>query len=65
MPVSIDGALTAKRSPTESAKRLALLKASAIAVHFPECLVIGADTLVVVDGTVLGKPHDRHEALKC
>lgn len=64
MPVSIEEHLLPKEAPTESAKWLALLKASAIAVRFPECLVIGADTLVVVDGTVLGKPYDRHEALQ-
>lgn len=28
-----------------------------------KCPVLGADTLVVLDGSVLGKPHDREEAV--
>jgi septum formation protein len=43
---------------------LAVEKARAVAAGYgPETLVIGADTLVVIDGYVLGKPRDEAEAL--
>lgn len=40
----------------EVTQRLALLKASTVAQHFDEAIIIGADTLVSLDGELLGKP---------
>ena len=40
----------------------ARLKAAAVATHHPEAVVIGADTLVFLDGEPLGKPKDMGEA---
>lgn len=40
----------------------ARLKAAAVAVHHPEAVVIGADTLVFLAGEPLGKPRDMVEA---
>ena len=40
----------------------AKLKALAIAVDHPDAVVIGADTLVYIDQTPLGKPRSEHEA---
>lgn len=40
----------------------ATLKAEAIASTRPEAVVIGADTLVFIDGEPLGKPADHDEA---
>lgn len=37
-------------------------KATDIAVQFPQSIVLGADTLVWLDGTALGKPSDIGEA---
>ncbi len=42
---------------------LAKIKARDIANDHPESLVIGADTIVVIDNTVLGKPSNREEAI--
>ena len=42
----------------------AAAKALAIAQEFPEEVVIGADTLVFIDGTPLGKPADEAEAVQ-
>lgn len=39
-------------------------KARAVARRHPEEMVIGADTMVVLDGTVFGKPRDRNEAVQ-
>lgn len=52
--------------PHESADRYVLRlaegKARAVAARFPELAVLGADTTVVVDGHILGKPVDAGEA---
>lgn len=42
----------------------AAAKALAVAQEFPEEVVIGADTLVFIDGTPLGKPADEAEAVQ-
>jgi septum formation protein len=43
-------------------KRLARTKAETIAEKFPDRLVIGADTVVVIDGEILGQPRDDDDA---
>lgn len=43
---------------------LAALKADAVAALYPERTVIGADTVVVSDGRVLGKPADADDAYR-
>jgi septum formation protein len=49
-------------SPKKFAERLAREKAHAIFARHPRNPVLGADTIVVVRGQVLGKPRDRHDA---
>lgn len=46
----------------EYAIRLAREKAQAVSKHYPQSYVLGADTIVVVDGEVLGKPKDHADA---
>lgn len=48
-------------TPKEKACFWALLKAQAVAGQF-DGVIIGADTIVVLDGEVLGKPGDEQEA---
>ncbi len=43
--------------------RNAAAKAEAVAAEFPQDTVIGADTLVFIDGEPLGKPVDEAEAV--
>lgn len=54
------------RWPREDAvgyvKRLATTKAETIAKKFPESLVLGADTIVVIDQEILGQPRDDDDA---
>lgn len=54
--------------PNESAKacaeRLAHEKALAVASQRPHDCVLGADTVVVVDGQLLGKPSDAADAAR-
>jgi nucleoside triphosphate pyrophosphatase len=50
--------------PLEYAFRLAREKAQAVAQHYPQQYVLGADTIVVLDGEVLGKPADTADAAR-
>ncbi len=49
-------------SPRRIVLANAKLKAESIARQFPNSCVLGADTLVVLDGKIFGKPKDMHEA---
>ena len=49
-------------NPCEYAERLALAKAKNVAEKYPDCLVIGADTVVDFNGEIIGKPADAKEA---
>jgi septum formation protein len=61
-PVIVDERQRAGESPIMYADRVARLKAAAGAVRHPHRLVVGADTIVVLDNEVLGKPTDAVEA---
>jgi septum formation protein len=49
-------------SPHRYVRRLALEKARQIAERHPRSWVVAADTAVVVDGSILGKPRDDRDA---
>ncbi len=49
-------------SPEETVMRLAYEKALDISKDNKDALVIGADTIVVINDTILGKPKDEQEA---
>jgi len=53
-----------EKNPENLAERLAFSKAEAVAKLIGCGVVIGADTIVSVDGCILGKPQDRNEAAK-
>ena len=48
--------------PVVVVEKLALMKAGDIALHYNEGIVIGADTIVVLDNHILGKPDNEEEA---
>ncbi len=50
--------------PTEHVVYSSLMKARDVAEKHPESLVIAADTVVVVDRTILGKPSDAEDAVR-
>lgn len=50
-------------SPCEQAAQLALRKARAVAAGVDAGWVLGADTIVVLDGEILGKPADPDDAV--
>jgi septum formation protein len=51
-------------SPESYVRRLAEAKAKDISQRYPASWVIGADTIVFIDNTMLGKPGSRPEARK-
>ena len=62
VPSAVDEASVVRSDPAEYVRALAEAKAGDIAGRYPESWVIGADTVVVVAGRVLGKPASRAEA---
>jgi len=48
--------------PHAHAERLAREKAAVVARSAPDAVVVGSDTIVVLDGDVLGKPRDERDA---
>jgi septum formation protein len=62
MPADLDESYLVGETPAAHAERLARAKAAKIAAAERDAVVIGADTIVVVDGEVLGKPRDEAQA---
>jgi len=60
MAADVDESRRDGESPREYVRRLAMEKSAAIRVA--DAVVLGADTTVVVDGEILGKPRDEHES---
>ncbi len=58
----VEEAHDATLSPEELTVENARLKARAVSTQSPDSWVIGADTLVYLDGIPLGKPANREEA---
>ena len=61
-PADIDETPLPHEEPVPHAERLARGKALRLSADFPGAVVIGADTIVVLDGDMLGKPADADEA---
>jgi septum formation protein len=51
-------------SPDETAQRLSLLKARAVAAAYPDALIIGSDQVALLEGVQLGKPGTHEKAVK-
>lgn len=63
MPADIDERYQPGEDPAAHAERLAREKVRAIAEARPDALVVGCDTVVEIDGHVLGKPRDADDAI--
>jgi septum formation protein len=49
-------------APRDFALRVAEKKAQVVGERYPHAWVVGADTVVVLEGEILGKPRDRDDA---
>ena len=58
----VDERINSSLSPAENVKHLAMQKALAVAKDYPEALVIGCDTVVVMGDQIIGKPKDEKNA---
>jgi septum formation protein len=61
-PADIDESYLPGERPAAHAERLAREKAGVVAARAPDAVTVAADTIVVIDGDVLGKPRDEAHA---
>ena len=61
-PADVDESVRGGEAPDAYTERLAREKARVIGLAEPEAIVVAADTTVVIDGEILGKPADAAEA---
>lgn len=64
VPAEIDETWREGEPPALHVERLAREKAMTVAARRPDALVIACDTIVVLDGEVLGKPRDAAHAVQ-
>ena len=64
IPSKIEEDFVPNESPREHVIRLAEAKAMDVSNRYIDCWVIGADTIVYIDGQILGKPRNEEEARK-
>jgi septum formation protein len=62
IPAHVDENYLAGESPGQHVRRLSTIKAMAVAQKYQKAWVLGADTIVVIDETILGKPKNRTQA---
>lgn len=62
VPAGISEDLNPGEAPLDYALRMAKEKTLKVAARFPDKYILGADTIVIVDDEVLGKPRDSKDA---
>ena len=61
-PANIDESMLANEEPASHTVRLATAKAKKVSLGYENAIIIGADTIVVINNEVPGKPSDETEA---
>lgn len=64
MPADIDESIRVDEDPRSFVERLAGEKAETIASDHQDEIVLGSDTIVLLEGAILGKPEDSEEAIQ-
>jgi len=62
VPANIDESVRGRERPSKHAERLAREKASSVVGRDPNLVAIGADTIVLIDKKILGKPANSVDA---
>ena len=62
VPPTCEETLSPHLSPSEQTRQLARNKAQSVANEHPEDLVLGSDTVIEIEGKLLGKPENMQEA---
>ena len=58
---NVDESVDEKLSPVEAVKEIALRKGKAVKDRHLDDVVISADTIVVIDNMIIGKPIDKDD----
>ena len=61
---NVDESVDPKLSPVEAVKTIALRKGEAVRIRHLDNIVISADTIVVIDNKIIGKPVDENDAVR-
>ena len=61
IPSNVDEDFSIDLPPEAFTEHWAREKAKTVASDHPDSLIVGADTVVVFDGKILGKPKDKKE----
>jgi septum formation protein len=64
IPSRVEEEMPESAAPAEIARQLAALKAEDVAARHTDALVLGADTIVALGDTLLGKPRDAEDACR-
>ena len=62
IPSDVDENFTLDLPPEAFTEHWAREKAKSVAKIHPDSLIVGADTIVVLDGNILGKPKDKKDS---
>ncbi len=62
--VDVDEMPRPGETPEDLVRRLSLAKVESGVRAYPESIVVAADTVVSIDGTILGKPTDEQDAVR-
>lgn len=60
----VEETIVAGEKPEDHVIRLSLLKARDVGDHHRDGIIIGSDTVVVIDGDILEKPESKEEAVE-
>lgn len=61
---TIDETISNSLSPYETVEQLAFKKANDVFKRYHDAIIIGADTIVSINGSILGKPNDEADAFE-
>jgi len=63
-PASVEESIDTHQGPENNVLSIARSKAEAVHRMNPDCFVLGADTIVVLENVIIGKPRDREDAVR-